>query len=333
AGQIAFAHQRTSTAQPLIASGGTPVIQRKITPDRLNVVGETHSESEPRRGQEKEYTNQVTKGGYWLEQEFKYSAGADDKASEAPGDPVDLRITQRLVQLNEYTDLVIKNIDDLDNKGFPGSIEQQRLVIRDSVVQLGVPTANLPYELGREGAPKAVAYQLEGGKTVDAAGLKDLMQLILADAGKMLQELAAVALDAATQRESKLAQPAIEKLRSKVADHKQTIGKWPRVKITETRQQVREQRSAVMAAAASREAARKGVWKIGELHVHDMLQDEKAADKRAFELTTKDEFNQELAAYEKKKKDAEPKQASDEKDKKKQDGGGKEDGGGCCVIM
>ncbi len=99
-GVKAVQHANKVTGKPykvVMANVGT--VQRKINPHKLNLVGESHNKSEERRGKEKEYTETIfgAEGEYWLENEFKVLN--NDGGFERFGDPIHLRVINRLTNI------------------------------------------------------------------------------------------------------------------------------------------------------------------------------------------------------------------------------------------
>ena len=70
-----------------------------------------------------------------------------------------------------------------------------------------------------------------------------------------------------------------------------------------TSAELRKERSQAMQVAAAG-GKQKGVWKVGNKHIADMESDEKQrqgqSNERAYEITSREDFNRELAEYEKK---------------------------------
>ncbi|MFZ6723721.1 DUF4157 domain-containing protein [Undibacterium sp. Ji49W] len=89
-------HNGTYTDNANSADAG--VAQRALATDKLNVVGENHDESDPRREQEKTYTKSIIgdDAGYWGEADFALG----DKTGW--GDPKHLRIANILELIHDF---------------------------------------------------------------------------------------------------------------------------------------------------------------------------------------------------------------------------------------
>lgn len=82
---------------PIRSGVSQQVIQRaELARDKLNVAGELHGESGPRRADEAAYSARVTAGGYWREAQFKASPG-----SPLAADPFELRAKHLIAFANE----------------------------------------------------------------------------------------------------------------------------------------------------------------------------------------------------------------------------------------
>lgn len=89
-------------------SVGAPLIQAKLTKGKLNVVGEMHKESEPRRKAERDMVKEkIGSKNYWLEDEFQTGKGKNKHIA----DPFELRFLQNLNILKDASEQFGTNLN------------------------------------------------------------------------------------------------------------------------------------------------------------------------------------------------------------------------------
>ncbi len=246
-----------SRQQPL-KSGDA--LQLKITKDKLNVVGENHTESDlpTRREKEKAIASTEAGGSYWTESEFNTKGWFPSY-----GDDPDLRARQHLATLRDFVGYFIKDYGIYSAKSNPVDKDHAGMyfnvtAILDRVEQVTIETKRSTDPVVIDALPNAQRI----GKIIQI--LQDLKEpgkkMVVSD--KLL-----VALEAGR------------------ANIIKSIG-------TIESDAISLARSKNMAKIASgrKGKAFRGIWKIGSDHVKDILNDAKIPQS-AYELTSRKEFN------------------------------------------
>jgi hypothetical protein len=248
------------------------VIQQKaLAANKLNVAGESHPESNPRRGKEKEYSVAKTGGVYKTEGEFKtrkWWLSGDDRF----GDPMLLRAEMLLAILKEKTvPLVLTPFSEGSvPAGFPEteSLESLWGIFKDMLkkqldeIALALVMASHEKAEQKEAVKAEQAHSalvsLSGG--LASSVLKDVKSTIIPEIGNIITTFASDVLGMGDIRP----EDTVSALRS----------------------------SAMQGAAADNAArsigSQKGVWKVGQEHIAEIALEKKGDN---YELLTKDEFN------------------------------------------
>ena len=262
------------------AGAENAVVQRALVKGKLNVVGENHDESDPRRVKESTYAKSELgdDAGYWGEADFALG----DRTGW--GDPKHLRLADLLSRIyKHFTPLEKLTIDFPNSQGELPAIQLR--LIRDSL-QVALDTY-----LVRLVAEISVNHQLK------KAG-KDAL------AGKMDEQFKTWALKGIAIKKEvvKLIAAIDQYLIDKSGENElkwdlwttcfgaQSFGEDSISAAYKGKDTVTEERSFEMEEAASQAHDRKGVWKIGQTHVEDikLITEE---DARKYHLMDRSEFN------------------------------------------
>jgi hypothetical protein len=284
-------------------------IQRALAKNKLNVIGENHDESNPRREREKECLKQlieIESDEYWEEDEFEYDK--DDPggrpASRVYGDPIALRIPYLLATLRDtHLPALTASLEKLvEPGGQPASAGEVKAggqppsagkvkpagqpvsPQQDAVTKAGqVSEAALHIlrELRRTrpeqegGTPESRGtYVLQTtGPAVSAgldSGMERLKQFVTRVRGVLEYK----------QRPPDLKQQIQQAYFEGAGEHKKYLANmkmapWPEAKPgayadLPTAEATSTLRSKAMAVAASRSRDKKGAWKVGNNHAKDM---------------------------------------------------------------
>ncbi|WP_141111310.1 MULTISPECIES: hypothetical protein [Chromobacterium] len=268
---------------------------KSLDPHRLNIVGESHPESGPRRQEEKAYIQSLgmQNAQYWKEDQFQYSQTSGGfklfgksfltKTTEQFGDSVMLRLEMRLADVKEkFIPLAEQfaagnNPPALGVAGYP--LEQAW----NSFVESAFKTESKQLLLTMH-----ELLAIDDKQSIDQ--LQSLHQHIEQLSHKYQTPGALNAQDVQTQAKALLQDWAVaEKLfcRDVKAD-----------KALDSSASLNKQRSAAMAASAQAAGHSVGVWKVGQSHIDD-IKNAPGFDERAlnYNILTKDEFNQGLALW------------------------------------
>ena len=267
-----------------IASLVDPPAQRKaLVNGRLNVAGEAHAESAPRRDAEKTYAAQKAPGGYWTESEFK--AQASVIATERRGDPSLLRAEMLFAIMKEKT--LPRLVAPFDNGGIP--------------VALGGPLGDRAALWDRYKASFRqdveeimTALGLAAGEDVQAAKAQDTLAALIVLAQSVERAGADDAASIVTEARAAIAKYA-----------KDVLAKGD----IRTEAEVTDLRSKAMHGAAKDEGARwvggkTGLWKVGNDHVAEMANVKGPAK---YELMTKVEFDADFLPWQVEQSSVKPK--------------------------
>jgi len=251
-----------------------PVQRKPLVSGKLNVAGETHGESDGRRGPEAQYAAENAPGGYWTESQF--TAASSVFATARHGDPIMLRA--------EYLLAVVKE------KWI------QRLVVP-------FKSGKAPQELG-EGD---VAELWSTVKTEFVKALDEVLyslRLALADEAEQAAAVnAGDAYEALETLKKQVPNSTMDKAGEIETRALEAIAAYAKdvLKLADIRtaSQISVLRSQSMHGVAKDNAARwsgekKGLWKVGNDHVADMA---KVKGTAGYELLTKDEFNADFTKW------------------------------------
>lgn len=286
------------TAQRALISGFTPAsspVQRMLSnhqppesnlaTDRLNIVGEEHPESDPRRQAERTHCSTVLgPGKYWVEQYFPIEAG---NREQLLGDPPFLRFYNYIAGLHFFdhidqsyaTDFHKIYANALSNVHILASAERE-LLCADSFVDLYADFERRP-----------------GDHLVSNEKLKDLKLSLDVDAA-MIRFLTYEMLTGHISMERH--DEIINNLNVIFARFRKTVTKINKrsdvreVPVNQKFVAIAWLRSLAMAEAAMLPGAPKsGVWKVGQNHVNHMAE----LPVRTFKLISRNDYNLELAAF------------------------------------
>lgn len=254
----AKALKATNTTTSLqMKSIDSPLVQAKLVKGKLNVVGEDHKESGKRRGTEAKMLSEkigVDSGHLWLENEFL----TGDPQHVA--DPFELRVLQSLDFLNTVVSDEARGKVARDCfQGLLVTLKALKDNKKEAILTKKRKKFYKALELKvRKWIRKSISY-LDYN---DRAGLIALKEILAKEFPKIRENIA-TAIGSTTND----------------LNEQDKIG---------------AARSQAMHDAANMEAAtQKGVWKIGEQHVQDIL----PLEEKQYELTPKDEFNRMLDEY------------------------------------
>jgi hypothetical protein len=284
-----------------------PETMSALVPDMLNLVGELHDVSGPRRELEKEFVRATigASAGYWVEQEFpdeqwdpqsmsRSRKGGGD--GDAPGaDLMELRGAHGVsILIGDFGRLC----DEAGRVGARTDDQAGAAVVafaRENLVKFverkkrvkstwaATATGNLP-ESGRDQFEKVNAAVQAVWDAIDAAltGFAALMRAAR-DAGntveKQLEALQTLAASRGTV--DALAQPLAEAVGSGAADAGELSG------------DMRLERSKFMGLAAQFSTL-KGVWKVGNGHVTDLTSGKVKVEMGRVNIVSVETFNKEF---------------------------------------
>lgn len=213
-------------------AGGRAVIQ-KLETEKLNVVGEDHDESNARRDRERAYCMSVAPDGYWLEHEFQHEGQW--------GDDVLLRAISLLRKAAQAWQDIVSLLmtpmeDNLEKKRVVGNRFREHIgYIHPSTIQNAFAKQNGTWERMVENYAKNY-----GGAY---ASLKKYMNDETTD-DDVTNNMLGIVLD-------------VNKLTARFSED----------------EDLDRERSEHMHRVANRaqEAGKRGVWKVGDSHIFDML--------------------------------------------------------------
>jgi hypothetical protein len=253
--------------------------------DRLNVVGEDHTESKARRRAERVVTGQVTGGGYWTEDEFTVGVGV----RSVRADPHTYRFLSSLQHIAARCQILAEARNPLGDVGNNVTLARLTFVGVSPLIALaegfwasarGVPYPSFdsnqfgfnPLPIGKVRTRDA----LMAGRYEELRRLKSALTLLssfpvtpLPVSGFNMTGTAGIALQ--TLRDA----------REAMVENLMSIADFDRL------------RSGAMHEAAQLRSRTRGVWKIGEVHVQHILRDPGFAQ-RDYNLVTQVDFNNAL---------------------------------------
>ncbi len=271
-------------------------IQRVIETGKLNIVGEQHDQSEPRRDREQKMLQAVynfTSNQYWTESEFSFGNPV------TYGDSPALRMAASAAELLRRTSRLSGTVESDRNAQFPEDLEERDC--QDVIKKLVTMLEELEeFEIDLESHSRSAEHvndpflKQEGARYVQKLrrALKESIDKLKGTAAQFKPSQYVDNLDDLSVT-LKLLDVHISRF-LRMADYP--------VSATQRGEEIGEKttvdRSMHMLKAAQKAANQKltGVWKIGERHVADLL----AASKVTFDpvtVTTKEDFNTEFASY------------------------------------
>lgn len=275
--------------------GPSSQLAKALDPRRLNIVGESHPESGPRRQEEKAYIQSLgmQNAQYWKEDQFQYSQTSGGfklfgksfltKTTEHFGDPVMLRLEMRLADVKE--------------KFIP------------LAAQFSAGTN--PPGLGATAYPLEQAWNsfIESAfKTESKQILLTMHELLAVDDKQAIDQLQSLHHHI-EQLSHQYQTPSARSPQDVQAQAKSLLQDWSAAesifcrdvkngKPLDSSVSLSKQRSEAMAASAQSAGHSPGVWKVGQSHIDD-IKNAPGFDERAlnYNILTKDEFNQGLALW------------------------------------
>ena len=265
-----------SAAAP--AAGGAILQQKALAAGKLNVVGEYHPESNPRRAKERQYATEKTGGIYQTEGEFKAASSIVGDAKL--GDPMLLRVEMLLAIQKEkvlpsfLTPISLGNLPPA--LGLPASTsldvawDQLKGALKPQLEEIALAMVYA----SREVAEQADAQNAERAHT-------ELTALINLFSGTVSADVVTVVI------------PRLNTIIGAFASDVLGLGD------IRAEAAVSALRSSAMQSAAATNAQRwvgkkKGVWKVGDSHIDEIRAEKTGSD---YELLSKDEFNADFGPW------------------------------------
>ncbi|HEX3528943.1 MAG TPA: hypothetical protein VH988_17935 [Thermoanaerobaculia bacterium] len=257
------------------------VVQREISKEELNVIGENHDESDARRDREINYAKVIVSAdaGYWRENEF----ALDDQTNF--GDPKDLRIADILKRIERHFTPVEKLLEEYADGSKLLNGNQLALVKRSLQVGIESYLTRLVGEISATlKLSKAQKYPLgaQMTKTQFAVWAREG----LAHKKKLTERLGEI--DQFLESNDGLADFTFE-LWWDVSEVTRYSGASLSEELKEN-STITEERSMAMNDAAEAGAAQLGIWKIGQEHVGD-IKAITEPETRSYNLVEKGEFD------------------------------------------
>ena len=250
-----------------------------VAKDRLNVIGEDHTESEPRVEEEQTYLADAAGGdGYWEETTFKVGEFTRGWGSfidrRQKGDPTWLHME---LQMSGLVHNLKVNLDKSRNGAIlaPETHQAEHLWCWDSwmifIDGIGTYIQERFFDVSEEQINALRAASDEAG----VATAKMLALNAAVDSGKNQTAMLSAAHASVDAFATKL---------------------YGAIRAMDV---IDNERELSMHAAANAGAARKGAWKIGEAHVQSLINADKSPrfDGKQYNVTTRGEFNTEFDAW------------------------------------
>lgn len=286
-------------------SAASPTVQRELEPGKLNIVGEIHEESDPRRDREEAMLQGF--GPYWMEFEFKHTTDSGTRH----GDPLDLSALQRmaflahtLAILGEQVRIALLKLKGARASEVPTNDLPEIRTMMTSIIELQI--VELVNDLNNWRATKP--------KPKDANFIHEGFALCV-NMGKAFAAYVGIF----QREETKRGKPAAslntfnrgivawkkwvaELLLSQDYDVGDPSGakQDPYSGSQGVVQQLTGERSLAMymtAEEAVEKKSLKGVWKVGETHVQDMTKKLQGRPSARIAITTRAEFNEAYQAW------------------------------------
>ena len=261
-------HQAYSPGLLQDATLHEPVIQRQLSTRRLNVVGEYHPESDERRELEERYCQQITRGGYWRENEFRLRRGTSGLAA----DPGLLIVKQRLAFMQTWArNLLARREWNTFHTHLPN--------LYDNVHIHFLNMMHILPDAMTENYPRLRSDRQRARREAEYRGLVDAAISLDYHLGAATDLLPLPANGAGT----------IELINGHL-DHAAVAYNYLDFNLDQDSDGVRQLRSEFMHQAARKNRRTKGVWKIGELHVRDI--EDNHQEEVNYNLMRQEEFNE-----------------------------------------
>ena len=248
------------------------VIQLELDKNSLNVVGEDHDISGgERRVIEKAYSEEFTGGGYWKENEFKIES--DDE--EFSADPTAQRFLTELQKIYRLSG----DFSRAYSFGLASSIVNRANDRLSKLTPLILLVERLWTETSDPQYPNSLTAEDIEISRIRHAGLQTFRQSLTVLSSMKGQRLNATR-------------------RATIKMHYERILNARRVMVENVAPEadLNRSRSKAMHQAAQSNSMTKGVWKIGESHVDDILNNLNLIYPRLYNLVTQDEFEDDLLA-------------------------------------
>lgn len=254
--------------------------------NKLNIAGETHTESDLRRDEERRFCLAKTgSADYWTEAEFPdlYEGKTQPALGDPAADLMEFRATHGVA-------ILISAFDELGDEGVtvaatPAASAAALLSAFDAKVQKLITARERVDRSWRPSTPKVDSVVRNAHAKIESA----------------YQAYEAKFRNAPTQQQltavRDFANGRVE-LRDLVPELADAVGAKlkDRRDGTELARYMRTQRSNFMGLGAVF-SKRVGVWKVGDLHIQDLLDGTSKVDSSRINIITKGEFNQELDAW------------------------------------
>jgi hypothetical protein len=266
-----------------IQGEGDKVLARK----KLNIAGETHTESDGRRALERQFCSAKTgSADYWTENDFPDLAlGGQQQAAAEPGaDLMEYRATHGaamlIVQFDKLSDQAINvsatRVDSAAAAIGAFTTEVQKLMqLRDRVHRSWRPSTEAVNR-----AVQTVYDNVESAYQAYDAALQN------ASAQRQLQAVREFANSRVGLRD--LVPALADAVGARLADKRDAA---------ELAKFMRRQRSTFMGLGAVFSLRKAGVWKVGDGHIQDLTDGTSKIDKNRINIVTKKEFNEEFDAW------------------------------------
>ena len=260
--------------------------------DKLNIAGEDHDESSPRRHLERQVAAHKTgSNNYWQESQFARTA-----ESRQPADPYELRYEQ-LLQVG--LSLQIDAMAAMGKTGF-----RQALSSGDADVLTNLETALKTFD-AEDLETYGQKIDESGPRTARAFWIGGLHRVVLFQCrrathivGELRRECKGkndlgeyfdgAKMERLVNESGPLDRALSEIITGLIQLHAALLK--ARTDFNLAARNISSERSAAMHQAGQAQSATKGLWKVGDAHANHML----AMDGRKYNLLTKDDFNAEL---------------------------------------
>ena len=272
------------------------VLQRALVADKLNVVGETHTESDMRRPVEKEFSQAMTRSNnYWTEAQFP------DLHLAIPG-------RQRRAQAQPQRDAKADLMEFRAVHAAALLVGQYELTARAAGVLAANPEMTAP-PVGTGLPPalrtfidqdfrKLVKYKIRVEKAWKATQTEQVNSVVkdVFEYVEKIQGMFMKTMETPTERRKGL--EFLRKANDLLKKHATPLAQAGGVPgSTNVAQDMRVARSRWMGLAAEL-SNQKGVWKVGDLHVADVLDGTTQTLRVKANYERKATFNTELATWE-----------------------------------
>jgi Domain of unknown function (DUF4157) len=299
-GQKLIAHELTHVVQQgqrgkskVLEESAESDIQRKMRTDQLNVAGETHSESNPRRDEERRFSKDRSGSpNYWKENEFEVTQ--KNQTKEAADSPY-LRAVHIIALMGnagkqaheKATSKRRENRKNLTiNPTLPQKTDEEYVTeLRNIYITVDPEIQNV----------KTYIDRLQ--KSHKAIGVLKIDNLY-ADMTERWLQLYNDHQDA-MKPNSKWAemQKSLKAISTNGGEMSSKLDELEKLTNIREPMQARLKRSEAMMLGAQQEKGQRGTWKVGDLHIVDMRNIPQSSAHKEVNILSKDEFNQELKEW------------------------------------